>query len=286
MQSRLFPSQTTTPVQKKDMAQTLVTFARGALTDPDEAQALLQRHILPPSLRWSFCRNGKTGTTTVLAWLFQVEFGTPLTAPLARDATLNENSVAHYAVQADIFRPALAIPGGFGRLQQACRIATVRHPAGRAVSAFRYLCKSGALGAHQFLSERLRINAETGFDWDQDPGTPRGFAKFLDYVEILHETADLSQPATHWRSQCRNLRPDILPPTVLGRLESLDRLAQDLARELGLHQPPPMGHHNTQGAPSSDLLADPDLLRKIAEVYRDDYQTFGYDPEKPTAEVP
>ncbi|NBZ87635.1 sulfotransferase family 2 domain-containing protein [Stagnihabitans tardus] len=272
MPSRLFTESPLPPHEARAMAQRLSGLPER------EAEALLQRHILPPSLRWSFCRNGKTGTTSVLSWLFEVEFGARLTAPLSREAMLNENSVAHHTVQADIFRPALQLRSGLAHLQTACRIVTVRHPATRALSSFRYLCKSGATGSEQFLPVRLRINAETGFDWDRDPGTERGLAKFLDYVEILHETADQTPAAIHWRAQVRNLRPDILPPSVIGRVEDLDRLARDVAERLNLSEIPPMGHQNTQGRAQDDLLASRELRNRIAEVYGEDYARFGYDP--------
>lgn len=278
--TRLLTQALLPPPQGRAMAERLTGLP------PAEAEALLRRHVLAPSLRFAFCRNGKTGTTTLLAWLFEVEFGAPLTATLARDATLNENSIAHYLVQADIFRPALQMPGGLGHLRAACRIATVRHPAARALSAFRYICKSGAQGSAQFLTDRLRLNAETGFDWATDPLTPRGFHRFLDYVEILHQTGDLGASATHWRAQAHNLRPDILPPTVLGRLENLDQMARDLTEALNLDRAPAFGHHNTQGRVEDDLLAGPSLRRRIAEVYRDDFETFGYDPAEPLTQGP
>lgn len=278
MPSRLFPDNRLSPPDSRAMCDRLIETSNGKIQRLPVAEALLRRWLLPPSQRWAFCRNGKTGTTTIMAWLFELEFGSKLTAPLSNDQMLNENSVAHFVVQADIFRSVLVQPGGLARLRQTCRIVTTRHPATRAYSAFRYICKSGAAGTQQFLTDRLRLNAETGFDWNTDPGTAAGFRKYLDYVEILHETNDLSPSAAHWRSQCRNLRPDVIAPTITGRLEDLPGMVAEISQTLGIDAPPPLEHHNTQGAAPADLLADPALRLRIAEVFRDDYARFGYDP--------
>jgi hypothetical protein len=286
MQSRLFPDNRLAPPQSREMALRLVADS-GDKPEVEEAHAFLHRYVLPPSLRWGFCRNGKTGTTSVLAWLFEVEFGVPLTAHRAPDHTVTEKKPAHQTIAFDLFRPAVVHPGGYEALQTALRIVTVRHPAPRALSGFRYICLADQQGSPKFLPERLRLSAETGFDWRTDPMTARGFGLFLDYVDILHETGDRRNEVVHWRSQFRNLRPDLLAPTVVGRLESLGDLPAQIAPHWSGSLPEAqLGHDNAQPSYDQALLNDSGIRHRLRETFADDFQAFGYDPDHIPAERP
>lgn len=280
MPTRLFTERKAYPPEQKAMAERLLERSAGRLADAEAAMALLRNYVLPPSLRWAYCRNGKTGSTTVLDLLFRAEFGAPLTAELSPSLTLNQPALAHHVIEAGILRPAIQKMAGLKCLGQAFKITTVRHPMARAISSFRYLCLSGQKGAAQFVNERMRINAETGFDWTRDPLTARGFLKYLDYVEILHETANGLPDVIHWRAQAHNIRPDVLAPDLIGKVEdfpSLYRALQDRFGEIGA-----LPHLNTQGAfETGSLLSDPAVLPRLTEVFAIDFETFGYDPAAP-----
>lgn len=247
-----------------------------------EHDAFLNVLYTPASGRWCFASSGKTGTTSALAMLFELEFGVPLTARVADPADMNADAAQHRTVMAGVFRllPQRGdVPDIPAFLASTLRIATVRHPTARAWSAFRYLCRSQALGHIQFAAERIRLCALTGFDWTRDPDRPEGFLRFLDYVETAVAHAATRMPDNHWRPQWMDIRPDVFRPDILGRCEDLRAFAAALADRLRPDAPPPaVPHRNAGDTPAPDWLARADIRAKLAAVYARDYEDFGYEP--------
>lgn len=205
------PASLTNPPQ---VVTELMEAAPGVFSDAATAKRFLQLIYFPASRHWRYQLNGKSGNTFTLNLLFELEFGGPFTCRLNDTdnqhpdfalfqlpaARLMENAIG----AGDTIDAVLHFPG--------LSIATVRNPFSRAVSGFRYLCRSHETGDRRFLSERIRLNALEGFDWDKDPHSPRGFNKFLDYLERMAETEGPDKIDPHWLSQQLHIRPDLYKP--------------------------------------------------------------------------
>lgn len=241
--------------------------------------------LTPRSNRWAFFSSGKTGTTSAIAMLFELEFGVPLTARADNDTDMNRDAALHRTLDAHVFRPLHQrgdIDSMQGYLRNTLCIATVRHPTDRAWSAFRYLCRSQELAHPQFSSERIRLCAATGFDWSRDAGTEDGFLRFLDYVALGLAQEDVRRVNNHWRPQVADVRPDLFPIAILGRAEDMGGFAAALHQALGTPGRPLRAPrlNSADGAPASrpDWMARPAVRQRLEQIYAADYAAFGYAP--------
>ena len=244
--------------------------------DRAQARYLLHTVATPVSRRWSFIANGKTGTTAALRALFEIEFGTPLSVALTDPDDMNDDPAPHRLYQAGVFPVLMAQGASLVAIESALRLTTVRHPATRAASAFRYICRADEVGHRAFLRERMDMNAH-GMNWAEDRYVVRGFQKFL---EIAKD--GLSQPNglsvnLHWRPQVLNIVPTAYRPHVVGRMEALDVFVADVAARL--ERPvPDLRVANRQPPYDADvLLTDKACAALIRDIYAADYEEFGYD---------
>ncbi|EWS66442.1 hypothetical protein Y695_00265 [Hydrogenophaga sp. T4] len=185
---RLFVNREAPP---KRRSQTLEDFARtykGAFSSLEDTQHYFAHLFTPASRRWLYAGNGKSGTTSTKRFLFELEFGIPLTVHLVAEHDINSDAQSHMLAKAGIFRPLTALPDAIKVFNTALRITTARHPVARALSSFRYLCLSDQLKHSWLVSDRMRMNAMVGFDWNRDPDTNGGFRKFLQYAELSMST--------------------------------------------------------------------------------------------------
>ncbi|XDA97792.1 sulfotransferase family 2 domain-containing protein [Sulfitobacter sp. LCG007] len=196
------------------------------------AHRFLERIVMPASCRWAYCTNAKVGTTSILNSMFQIEFGVPLKATLNDPRNPNPDQISHKLDVANVFYRLDQFAGAYEALPNAFRFSAVRDPFQRAVSSFRYVCSSQAQGSQMFFRDRVRLNA-TKFDWDVDPGTARGFRKFLDYVEMEMKRTPRAGLNAHYRPQWMNVDVDRLKPHMLFRLEDLDDALERIAAALG-----------------------------------------------------
>ena len=91
----LFLDAETTPSQPKAVAERLVEKHPQSFAIPEQALSFLRSIHLPASLRWSFLNNGKAGTSTSRRFLFQLEFGVPLSAVWHVPQDINPDGVVH-----------------------------------------------------------------------------------------------------------------------------------------------------------------------------------------------
>ena len=250
-----------------------------ALKTPREAQDFLSRVVVPASFRWAYILNGKCATSSTLRFLFEMEFGVPLTVALQDDTDLNPDTVAHRLHRASVLRKLAELQRGAEVLPGALRLSTVRHPATRALSAFFYLCTTQDR-AHPFMAEdRIRMNAIVGFDWTADSRTAPGFVKFLRYIDHGLRHNQHMQVNPHWRPQVTNTRPDAFQPDLIGKVEDLASFYRAVAARLDRPLPPGWREPHTNAQPPRDVTAfdTPESCTLIARIYADDFAAFGYD---------
>lgn len=244
--------------------------------DRPQARYLLNTIVTPASRRWSFIANGKTGTTAALRALFEIEFGTPLTVNLKDPDDLNDDPAPHRLYQTGVLAVLMAQGASLVDIENTLRLTTVRHPATRAASAFRYICRADEAGHRAFLRERMEMNTY-GLDWAADRFVVRGFQKFLEITKECLSDKTGQAVNLHWRPQVLNIVPTAYRPHVVGRMEALDVFIANVAARLE-RPAPKVVIANRQPAYNADvLLADPACAELIREIYAADYEEFAYD---------
>jgi hypothetical protein len=270
-----------TPVSERRQ-KTAVRETRKAFpaTFPSDAVAhnFLFQIVLPPSRRWSFISVGKSASTSTLHALYGAEFGHPLTANMTPLHDINPNAAIHTLPDHGVF--ARALWQGLSILDVlgigAERICVVRDPLARALSGFRYLCRSHRQKARWFARERFLMDAAVGFDWDTHPDTPAGFERFLQFIAWQVADSGVDSLNGHWRPQAAFIKPAAFRPTLIGRMERMDQYYDALNARLS--PTPPITHlwKNRQDADGTDALLSPASLRLCTALFAQDYQLFEY----------
>ncbi len=278
----LFFDPETPPPYRKAVLERLCRENPSLFARPDDAQPFLRSIHLPASLRWSFLNNGKAATSTARRFLFQMEFGTPLTTAWVVPQDINPDSVVHNLQgPSGILRPLIAINNPMETLSRSLRIATVRHPVARAVSAFEYLCRSHDLAHSWFAQDRLRMNAVVGFDWDSDTRTATGFLKFLDYIIWMQSEAGRYSINAHWRPQIDNIIPALYRPDILGRVEAMADFFHQVAQRLD--QPLPadfdLSPANSQSYADRSAWLTEAARARLRALYAADFDWLNTAPE-------
>ncbi|MCA0922772.1 sulfotransferase family 2 domain-containing protein [Pseudooceanicola nanhaiensis] len=283
MSSTVFNIASARHPQKQRRAKDFYTDHEALLVDEKDAYSFLDYIFTPADKSWAYLPSGKTGTSSTLAFLFHLTTGHPLTAHLQQLNGMNPDQAAHELHRTMVFCSLLARgdkirPARY--LQRTLKLATVRDPMARAISGFRYLCQADARGMTQFYTDRARMSALTGFDWNRHPDTPEGFERFLDYLRIdLVHHAD--RPVdSHFRPQVLNIRPALFVPDLIGRCEDLGAFFTAIADRLGRALPEgaleaPARNRGT-GPERADLVSQ-QARQLVAEIFAADYEAFGYD---------
>lgn len=245
--------------------------------------------ITPPSGRWAFKSNGKTGTSSALAFLFWAEFGVALTTKVATAGNLSSDVMPHMLDSLGAFRRAHLrrdMEDLAAGLSESVRISTVRHPVARLLSGFAYICRSHEGSSEQFADERLRLSVLTGFDWTTEPHSAAGLEKFVSY--IAGELADApGKPVNnHWTPQHLTLRPDVMAYEVIGKTEDMGAFYADIAERFGLDRARAGAFgakrkNENAGATRTQIEIAPSLRKEIETLFAADFDAFGYDWEMP-----
>ncbi len=278
---RLFP-----PRNMQDLAPVLSEIPESVSTQFASSAALqsyLKLIVQPPSKAWRYQLNGKSGNTFTLNLLYELEHGYPFRGRVAVSETGNQHpDFALFAqvgsgllstalVESKTWEDFCNFPG--------LRLATVRHPAKRALSGFRYLCRSHDVGDRRFLHERLRLSALTGFDFDTDRDTVRGFELFLAYIRDYADSFGAEAVDPHWRLQALHIRPDLYRPDITGRTEEMASFAQTVAARLDrplISDLSEMRSNASSTSVSDELLRGPSIHRLIEDIYGQDFDLFEY----------
>lgn len=251
-------------------------------TRPEQVADLFSRVTVPASHRWIYTGNAKTGGSSVRRFLFEMEFGVPLTAALASPMDFNPDLVSQSLAAAGVFRPLSMIPNGLAVLDAGLRLTTARHPVGRALSSFNYLCRSHDAASPRLADDRLRMNALVGFDWTADCDTAQGFAKFLDYVRQTDAEHATWTADPHLRPQVRNVLPRVTRPAIIGRTEDLPAFCHAVAD--ALNQPLPADWTEPRSNQQTYQTAPDTLLTKsnralLRDVFAADFDWLKEEPD-------
>ncbi|MFA3917162.1 sulfotransferase family 2 domain-containing protein [Ruegeria hyattellae] len=245
----------------------------------DSARIFMSEVVVPPSLRWAYKGNGKTGTSSTKRFLFELEFGVSLTTQIDPPSDINPDAAAHRLTSANVYREISALSSGLAVLETTLRLTTVRNPTSRATSAFLYLCASSDQRHVWFSDERLRMNALVGFDWQRDVRTSRGMDKFLNYIQIMIENHGVDTINRHWRPQVASIKPRVLRPHLIGKTEEMETFYRDIAERLDRPLPDnwvtPRANRNVSDFDPETLLSA-EALSRIEVIYAKDFEEFGY----------
>lgn len=258
-----------------------------AYRDLFSSEALYDKYfrylLTPKSGRWFFKPNGKTGTTSALDFLFYLEFGTRLSVDIVDPEDLNNAPAPHRLASHSAFRLLHHRTDGIDHaayFRDAKYIVTVRDPFTRALSGFRYLCKSQKLKHPQFSSDRTRMCALVGFDWGAHMDNEAGFERFLEYLKICIVHHDAYPVDTHWAPQWLNIRPDVRTPDIVGRTENMSLFYEEVASVFSVSLDGKRWQfalNNTQATDSPKLSLNPRIRSLMRECFEMDYTYFNYE---------
>ncbi|QDL94702.1 transposase (plasmid) [Paroceanicella profunda] len=277
------PSLCPPPVPAADQSRAVAATRRafpGHFPDAAAAAGFLFQVILPPSRRWGFISVGKNASSTTLRLLFRAEFGCDMTVQATPAHDINPAAALHMLVEHGVFTRAawqgLSAPDLLGARGPGERICVVREPFDRAVSGFRYLCRSHRARSLWFARDRFRMNAALGFDWSRHPDTAEGFRLFLRYIAWQVETEGRDAVDAHWRPQATFIKPEVFRPTLTGRMEDMAGYCRSLSERLGGPPPDTDIRENRQPDPQQALRTDREARRLCEALYAIDYEAFGY----------
>ena len=155
------------------------------------------------------------------------------------------------------------------------RFCFVRNPYHRLFSAYKdKIMQTNQEPFYQRVQEEIREM----YDYQVRDGQRIGVVAFRDFVRYVQSGARSDDG--HWCIQRRRLMPDIIPYNFIGRFETfvsdfasvLDRL--DATAEV--RATASIFHGQTSKIPLA-VAYDRELANTVYEVYREDFETFGYD---------
>ncbi len=244
------------------------------------ASQYLFRVILPPSFNWVYKPIAKTGTSSILRFLFEIEFETKFTFKTTPLDDINPSHESHMLASSRVFGRALEYGLSLSTLttspQFGARFALVRNPYSRAISSWRYLCVSHERKSRWLELERLRLTAICGFDWDVHPNTVYGFNLFLDYVQAEIETVGGDYVNEHWRPQYICLKQEAFQPEIVGRLENIEEFTHQLCDRLNRRMPSGIPHENKTVEENHEEYRTKEIWKKCQDLYKIDFERFGY----------
>lgn len=204
------------------------------ITDARHAKRVMQRITMPANGEWAYGANPKAATTTTYAALFELTFGTKLTAHMDEGFADWADQSPQNMSKAAVFYQLVEFENSIDAMDKAFRFSVVRNPVERAASSFHFICFAQKRSLPQFYADRVRLNI-LGFDWEKDPYTEDGFEKFLNYVEseanMVRTQGRLADP--HFRPQAMNMSLDLLDPHLVFRVDDLAQGLNTLAHNLG-----------------------------------------------------
>ena len=243
----------------------------------NRAGAYRNRFLLSARHNLCYAAVDKAACTTMKWWLAEMEgIRDDVVEYLSRDK--GSRSVHHaYGIVA----PHL-VPRSFGQIKAVFAsgryfcFSVVRNPYTRLFSAWSDKILKGRNDSTRHALGNSRLYAEAPLSLRE---ARESLENFLVY---LHETPGMLHANRHWMPQFFLLRPDLLSYNLITRLEAPDDLRTALAEKIGRGYIDPFMRERAKN--SSQISYHPDFLsdtaaRLIRELYADDFDWFGYDPD-------
>lgn len=157
------------------------------------------------------------------------------------------------------------------------RFCFVRNPYYRLFSAY----KSKMLDYLDPQYQPVRDEIRSRYGYPLREGRPAGMVAFRDFVRYVEEIADDSRDF-HWRSQTGIVMPQVIEYDFVGRLESFHEDFGQVLHRLGA-SPEITSTIKERVNPTVAIYHaaayDHQLANRVYDMYRDDFENFGYDPE-------
>lgn len=139
--------------------------------------------------------------------------------------------------------------------KDAFKFAFVRNPFDRLASCYRHVIQKGSMTNIQ-----------------EDPELYREMS-FKEFVDVISER-EIKDMDIHFRPQYTFI-PET--PDFLGKFENLEEDYKIVCEKIGIKAPELLHENKTQKTKYSDYYDD-EIRKKVAEIYKKDFELFGYDP--------
>lgn len=202
-----------------------------------------------------YVKNPKAGCSTILVWMDRMHTG-----ELDKEFT-NVHTQHRLPTVGEVGRPRVArmLSGA------AYRFSFVRDPLRRLESA--YWDKIVHSGNRRWRDQVVPRPA------DQEPAE-LSFEQFLAAVEQQDPVGEMDP---HWRPQHVNLMHPLVSYDRLGRIENFDADLRLVREEAGLPDVPYQVRNTTKRATGDSVYEGrPDLVRRVQELFAQDFELFGY----------
>jgi hypothetical protein len=237
-----------------------------------------QRHLIlrehtwaSPAHKYLYMPVGKAACTKIKLSLYQLE-GYP---PLENGSYVHDRNRPGCAFVPSLtdFTNAQAIeiltsPEWF-------RFCFVRNPYYRLFSAYKSKMLNYLDPQYQAVRDEIRAK----WDYPLRDGRPAGMVAFRDFVRYVEQQADPDRDF-HWRSQAAIVMPDIIKYDLIGRMESFAQDFEQVLRRLNasaeLIAAIPQAVNPTAKIYHAAAY-DRELAGRVYEMYRQDFENFGYD---------
>jgi len=160
------------------------------------------------------------------------------------------------------------------------RFGFVRNPYRRLFSAYKdKIMRTGAERFYRQVQEEIR----EAYDYPLRDGARAGIVAFRDFVRYVQSGARRGDG--HWCVQSGRLMPDMIPYDFIGRFETFARDFRAVLERLAAPAPAPPAEvlasatKRRGGTPKICHAAayDKELAGAVYEIYKEDFETFGYD---------
>jgi hypothetical protein len=215
---------------------------------------LKTRIVALPDHRLVYVKNPKAASSTVMLWLDRLHTGDYAfdTEKAHADNHLPTADAIGWDVVSDMLRGS------------AYRFTFVREPLGRFESAYHN--KVARLG-------RWRMKVQSLLDLPRDQDAAVSFEQFLTAVE----QQDPLEMDLHWRPQHLNLMHPLVTYDLVGHVETFDRDIATIHREVELPEVVLESRNVSTSKPEASVYdGRPDLVRRVKEFFREDFEIYGY----------
>jgi hypothetical protein len=217
---------------------------------------LKTRIVALPDRGLVYVKNPKAASSTLMLWLDRLHTGDYSfdTEKAHRDSRLPTADAVGWEVVSDMLAGS------------AFRFTFVREPLGRFESAYNNkVARLGSWGG------RRKVQAILGLP--EDPNTPVTFEQFL----LSVEQQDPLEMDLHWRPQHLNLMHPLVTYDLVGHVESFDRDVAELRRHVALPGLAPEPRNVRRRKRHTSVYdGRPDLVRRVRDVFAEDFEIYGY----------